>query len=139
MIRLFWFYVKGKFCCTYQCKILCQPHPFLPSGSSATFSFYTHVCFHFKLSYTKTIFQQLNLKGLTLLNFQQKEGLYSVYWLYLLTEELIWICICNLHPKRFDFTTSGLKHGLKDSDTSSLLKNMTDKNYGHKRILPFTT
>ena len=30
----------------------------------------------------KKKFQQLSLKGLTLLNFQQKEGTYSVYWLY---------------------------------------------------------
>ena len=130
MIKLF------LWCCTYQCKILCQPHLFHPSSSIATFSFYTPVCFHFKLSYTKKIFQHLNLKGLTLVNFQQNKESYSVSLLYLLTEELIWICIENPHPTRFDSTTSGRNYG--PSDTSSLLKNMTDKNYSHKAILQFT-
>ena len=84
----------------------------------------------------KKIFEKLYLKRLSLLNFQQKEGSYSVYWLYLLTEELIWICIENPHLTRFDSTTSGRKHG--PSDTSSLLKNMTEKNCSHKTILQFT-
>ena len=59
----------------------------------------------------KELFQQLNLKGLTLLNFQKKVGSYSVYWLYLLIEELILIFITNPHPSSLDSTISGGKHG----------------------------